>query len=89
MSEVDVAKTERLRALADQGDTDAQCDYGLRLYKGEGVTKNLSEVAKHLKPSAEKGSTAVQNNYGLCSKRGEGFPQNLSEAMKYFKMSKD
>jgi tRNA A-37 threonylcarbamoyl transferase component Bud32 len=78
-----------MKQRADKGDAGAQNRYGLRLYKGEGVTKDLRESARYFKMSADQGNAKGQNNYGDCLYKGEGVTKDLRESARYLKMSAD
>ena len=53
-----------LKALADQGDAEAQNNLGLRYYNGEGVTKDYAEAVKWYRKAAEQGHAEAQFNLG-------------------------
>jgi tRNA A-37 threonylcarbamoyl transferase component Bud32 len=89
MTEDDVVKAARWKALADQGNAWGQNNYGNCLKNGLGVGKNLSEAAKYYKLSADQGNASGQINYGHCLDNGLGVGKNLSEAAKYYKLSAD
>ena len=57
-------KASYFKMAADQGDAVAQFNYGVCLYRGEGVPLDFSEAARYYKMAADQGS-AAQFNYGL------------------------
>jgi TPR repeat protein len=63
----------------DQGNADAQCDYGLALQLCDGVPTKLVEGAKSLKLSADQGNALGQCNYDLALQNGDGVPKNVVE----------
>jgi TPR repeat protein len=67
----DLGLVMSLKMLADTGDPAAQCEYGLRLFKGVGVPKDLTEAAKYFKKSADQGNPLGQLRYGMCQMNGE------------------
>jgi TPR repeat protein len=55
---------------ADQGRAGGQCNYGLCLHNGEGVSIDLRNAAQYFKLSADQGRADGQCNYGLCLQNG-------------------
>jgi TPR repeat protein len=68
-----------LKQCADQGDTIAQCRYGLCLQDGEGVSIDLRNAAHYFKLSADQGNADGQCYYGICLRDGEGVSIDLSD----------
>jgi serine/threonine protein kinase len=72
---------------ADQGNADAQVDYGSCLERGIGVAQEMKEAARWYKMAADQGDARGQVNYGLCLDKGEGVAQDLQGAARYYKMA--
>jgi hypothetical protein len=56
----------------DQGNAEAQNNYAVRLYKGEGGDRNLSGARVYLKLAADQGHAVAQFNYTVMLYKGEG-----------------
>ena len=80
---------EDIKIAADQGDSDAMYNYGLMLYKGEGIEMNKEEACRYYKMAADKGDIDAMNYYGLMLEKGEGVSMNKEEACRYFQMAKN
>jgi TPR repeat protein len=72
---------------ADQGNADAQLNYGLCLRDGRGVGRDYVKAADYFKLSADQGNDEAQCNYGLCCLTGLGVSHNYSEAVKSFRIA--
>jgi TPR repeat protein len=73
------------KALADQGDAQAQFNLALMYYEGEGVPQDYAEAIKWFRKGAEQGLAAAQYNLALMYYEGEGVPQDYAEAIKWFR----
>jgi TPR repeat protein len=58
MSQTEAGKYNRL--VAEQGHAVAQCNYGICLANGEGVSKNQEEVMKYYQLAADQGDAYAQ-----------------------------
>ena len=76
--EADRKNVEAIRSKADQGDTAAQCELGLRYCSGDGVAKDYVEALKWLRKAADQGDAKAEYNIGVCYERGEGVPKDPS-----------
>ena len=76
---------ETLKAKAEQGDAEAQCDLGLRYYSGDGVPKDKAEAINWYHKAAEQGYAKAQFNLALCYYNGEGVPEDKAEAVNWFR----
>ena len=55
---------DELRALADQGDVDAQFNLGVMYDNGEGVPQDYAEAVRWYRLAAEQGNASAQFNLG-------------------------
>jgi TPR repeat protein len=51
---------EEIRKAADQGDTDAQRNLGLRYRKGQGVPQDYQQAVEWYRKAADQGNAAAQ-----------------------------
>lgn len=77
-----------LKQAAFGGITQAQADYGLFLYQGRGVKKDLELAAKFFKLAAENNDEDGAFYWALVNAKGEGVPRNLEIALKYATIAK-
>jgi TPR repeat protein len=70
---------------ADQGNSNAQNNYGTCLSQGMGVPVNPTEAVKYFKLAADQGDANAQNNYGTYVVQSVGISANEIEAAQYFK----
>lgn len=68
---------------AQAGDAEAQASLGSRLYRGEGMDRDLAGAFTWLRRAAEQGSPSAQRGLVVLYYNGEGTPQNLVEALKW------
>jgi uncharacterized protein len=76
---------EEFKALAKQGDTDAQFKVGLMYYFGQGVPRDYLESLNWFKMAARQGHPLAQYNAGYMYEKGEGTPQDYAEAARYYR----
>jgi hypothetical protein len=74
---------------ADQGNADAQNNYGFCLRKGRGIGQDLEAGARYYKMAADQGHASAQYNYGFCLQNGDGVDGDMREAARYYKMAMD
>ena len=72
------------RALADQGDANAQYSLGLMYDNGRGVKQDSKESAKWYRMSVEKGHTDSQYNLGVMYANGDGIQKDNIYAHMWF-----
>jgi TPR repeat protein len=72
---------------ADQANPAAQFNYGVHLYNGSGVERNLALAAHYFKQSADQGNANAQFNYGKVLLSGNGVAVDKALAMRYFRMA--
>jgi TPR repeat protein len=82
------SKLDEMKALADQGDADAQYNLGIMYDNGEGVPENDAEAVKWYRKAAEQGVASAQNYLGFNYRTGEGVPKNNIRAYVWWSMAK-
>ena len=75
------------RALAEQGNAEAQNNLGVMYRKGLVISKDYETAVKWYRLAAEQGNAVGQYNLGLMYKHGAGVPKDDKTAMKWFKLS--
>lgn len=78
-----------LLEAAAGGDADAQASLGSRLYRGEGMDRDVAGAFTWLRRAAEQGSPSAQLGLVVLYYNGEGTPQNLIEALKWALIASD
>jgi len=73
------------RALAEQGDAQAQHNLGFIYGTGAGVPVSDAEAVKWYRKAAEQGYASAQFNLGLMYRLGTGVPKNDAEAVKWYR----
>ena len=76
---------DETKALAEQGDVDAQYNLALMYRKGEGVPENDAEAVKWYRKAADQGYAKAQYNLGFMYANGDGVPENDAEAVKWYR----
>ena len=76
---------EETKALAEQGNADAQNSLGRIYYWGEGVLKDPVEGFKWYKKAADQGNASSQLSLGIMFANGEGILKDLSLAKFWIK----
>jgi TPR repeat protein len=74
---------------SQEGDSQTQFKYAVRLLHGDGIDMNKSLAAHYFKLLADQGDSSAQCNYGLMLLRGDGIDMNKSLAAHYLKLSAD
>ena len=72
------------KALAEQGDADAQFYLGIMYDEGEGVLEDDATAVKWYTKAAEQGYADAQLNLGLMYDNGLGVPQDDATAVKWY-----
>jgi TPR repeat protein len=78
---------ETLTRLAEQGNSVAQNNLGLRYAQGDGVQQDNAEALKWCRRAAEQGLPEAQNNIGLMYAEGLGARRNDFEAVRWYRLS--
>jgi TPR repeat protein len=76
-----------LKQLADEGNADGQCSYGVLLSRYSGP--EAKEAVSYFKMSADQGHPIGQCRYGECLEHGTVVARDRSEALRYYKQSAD
>ena len=75
---------ETLRKAAEQGNADAQYDFGVLYADGEGVPSDSAEAAKWYRKAAEQGHAWAQYRLGVMYRYGRGVPQDYVAAYAWY-----
>ncbi len=75
------------RALAEQGDANAQYNLGLMNYHGRGVPQDYTQAMRWYRKAAEQGNARAQSSLGSMHARGDGVPQDYVRAHMWFDLS--
>lgn len=80
---------DELRALAEQGDADAQFKLAVRYGSGQGVSQDWVEAARWLRLAADQGHAPGQSALGLVYREGLGVTPDLTEAVRWVRRGAD
>ena len=80
---------ESLKDLADSGSASAQFQYGLKLYLGDGVSRNPSLAATYFKESADQGDINAAFAYGYQLFLGKDITTDYGLSAIYLKRAAD
>mgnify|MGYP003955055289 CR=1 FL=1 len=75
------------KALAEQGDAEAQHTLGRMYVNGEGVTQDDKEAVRWWRLAAEQGNANSQTSLGVSYKNGEGVTQDDKEAVRWWRLA--
>ena len=84
---VQAPELDELRALAEQGDADAQFNLGVMYANGRGVPEDDTEAVRWYRLAADQGNAAAQVNLGIRYDIGEGVPQDYAEAVRWYRLA--
>lgn len=73
------------KALAEQGNPDAEWDLGVMYYNGQGVPQDYDQAMKWSTKAAEQGLSGAQYNLGLLYAEGQAVPIDYVEAVRWFR----
>jgi TPR repeat protein len=83
---VAVAKEiEALKAKAERGDADSQCNLGFNYINGIGVTQDDAEAVKWFRKAADQGDAKGQHLLGWMYAEGQGVTKDDVEALKWYR----
>ncbi|MFP5501601.1 MAG: tetratricopeptide repeat protein [Candidatus Sericytochromatia bacterium] len=82
-------KLERTRALAEQGDAEAQYQVGFRYYLGDSGAQDFNAAEKWYTLAAEQGHTEAQFKLGKMKAQGKGIDQNDEQALRWLQLAAD
>src|SRR5882762_10188683 len=75
-----------IRAKAEKGEPQSQCELGAAFYFGNfGVAKDYGEAAKWFRKAAEQNDSMAQNNLAGCYLLGQGVAKDEVEAVKWYR----
>ncbi len=74
------AALREFRALAEQGDADAQYNLGFMYGEGQGVPQDYAEAVKWFRKAAEQGVAPAQSRLGIMYYEGHGVVQDYVQA---------
>ena len=80
-----LSEVERVIRLAENGDSRAQANLGVRYFHGRGVEKDYAKARFWYLKAAEQGETSAQTNLGFIYFNGYGVPKDLAEAAKWLR----
>lgn len=69
------------RAAAEAGDAQAQYDYAVMLYRGEGMAQSFDEAIKWFEKAANGGVPEAKYNLGLLLLTGHRIKQNVEKSL--------
>jgi TPR repeat protein len=85
----DMKEATRLWALAALADNaDAEVEYGIALFNGDGVARNEQAAAAMFRKAALRGNAVAQDRLARVLAEGRGAPKNPVEATKWHLISK-
>ena len=74
-----------LKALAEKGDAEAQCNLGLMYDEGQGVEKDFKEAVKWYQKAADQGDAKAQFKLAEMYGQGQGGGRDVKEALKWLR----
>ena len=75
-----------LRAKAEGGDAQSQCELGIAFYDGTvGLQQDKSEAVKWYRKAAEQNEVWAQAILGNCYYNGQGVTKDFTEAVKWYR----
>lgn len=78
------AQPSSTKALAEQGDGNAQYSVAVMYDNGKGFTKDYEKAAKWYQKAAEQGHAKAQFNLGNMYEHGEGVTQDNAKALSWW-----
>jgi len=78
-----------LRLKAERGDAASQYRLAGLYYRGEGVSKDMSEAARWFRKAADQGHSEAQFTMGNLCEDGTGTAKNLAEAAGWYRKAAD
>lgn len=77
-------KLARTRALAEQGDAEAQYQVGFRYYLGDSGAQDFNAAERWYTLAAEQGHTEAQYKLARMKAEGRGIDQNAEQALHWY-----
>ena len=87
--DIGATKLAEIRAIAKQGDAEAQYTVGEIYDYGESVQEDYAEAMKWFRLAADQGNAEAQFNLGVMYYFGVSVPKDYAEAMKWFRLAAD
>ena len=81
------SKFEETKAMAEQGNADAQCNLGLCYWSGKDVEYDAPQAFYWFRQSAEQGYASAQYWLGCCYKNGEGVKKDKPQAFYWWRQA--
>jgi TPR repeat protein len=78
-----------MKIAADHGNADAQLEFGIALYSGEGIGRDQVQAARYFRMAADAGHSLACFRYAWCLYTGNGIASDIRECIKYMKLSAD
>jgi TPR repeat protein len=78
-----------IKALAEQGNQNAQNELGIKYLSGEGVQKNRKTGAYWIEEAAKQGHIEAQNRLGKLYRHGVGVEKNTKTGMNWHRKASD
>jgi TPR repeat protein len=75
------------RALAEQGDAEAQDFLGTLYFKGWGVSQDYAKARQWWEKAAAQGRASAQNDLGLLYANGLGGPQDVVQSHMWYSLA--
>jgi TPR repeat protein len=75
-----VQAAQWFRRAADNGDLAGEVEFAIRLFLGDGVTKDEARAGRYFLHAARRGNAIAQNRIARLYLAGRGMPKNLVEA---------
>jgi uncharacterized protein len=75
-----IAAADQVRTKAEAGDAAAECDFGMRHVRGDGVPKDYSEAVKWLRKAADQDYADGQRQLGNAYFNGMGVEKDYDQA---------
>jgi len=83
MSEIEDHIAE-LKKAAEEGDPEAQSQWGLLLATGEHVSQDIEEALSWLRQAAQQGEITAMFNLGIILEKGLGFEPDMDESALWY-----
>ncbi len=75
------------RKAAEQGDANAQYNFGAMYGNGHGVQQDYAEAVKWYRKAAEQDHAKAQFNLALMYDKGQGMPQDYVQAHMWYNLA--
>lgn len=79
---------QQAKALAAQGDVNAQVNLGAMFYAGQNVPQDYAQAIQWFRKAADQGDSNAQVNLGNMYYSGQGVPHDYSQAMIWYNIAK-